>query len=190
MLKRYDALTARQTLLKRSPIDDMEVPPSVQERITRMFGEAAHPGSGGRPHPARCAPARRYGPGRMDRTPGWPAGGRFSRFKSRNAGRAGFPSRGTARSPGTGRRPHPPLSPGPAGHILDDPVPGRHARPVCAPHPAGGHLRPRRNGAPALFGADVSRSGPGGRGERNRAGRAPSNRGTGRLPPLSWLPRR
>ena len=43
MLKCYDALTARQTLLKRSPIDDMEVPPSVQERITRTFGEALTP---------------------------------------------------------------------------------------------------------------------------------------------------
>lgn len=43
MLQRYDAQTARQSLLKRQPIDDMEVSPSVQERITRMFGEPLTP---------------------------------------------------------------------------------------------------------------------------------------------------
>jgi histidinol dehydrogenase len=43
MLKQYDANTARKTLLKRQPMDDMAVPPSVQERITQMFGEPLTP---------------------------------------------------------------------------------------------------------------------------------------------------
>jgi histidinol dehydrogenase len=43
MLKLYDAAAARKTLLKRQPMDDMEVPASVQERITQMFGEALTP---------------------------------------------------------------------------------------------------------------------------------------------------
>jgi len=43
MLKIFDATTARNTLLKRTPIDDMEVSPFVQERITKMFGEALSP---------------------------------------------------------------------------------------------------------------------------------------------------
>lgn len=43
MLKTYDATTARQTLLKRIPMDDMDVPASVQERITRTFGEPLTP---------------------------------------------------------------------------------------------------------------------------------------------------
>ena len=43
MLNRYDVSTARQSILKREPIDDMEVPPSVQERITQMFGEPLTP---------------------------------------------------------------------------------------------------------------------------------------------------
>jgi histidinol dehydrogenase len=43
MLKLYDPLTARRTILKRAPVDDMEVPPSVQERITRTFGEPLTP---------------------------------------------------------------------------------------------------------------------------------------------------
>lgn len=43
MLKLYDISTAKQTILKRSPMDDMEVPASVQERITRTFGEPLTP---------------------------------------------------------------------------------------------------------------------------------------------------
>jgi len=43
MLKQYDANTARKTLLKRQPMDDMAVPASVQERITQMFGESLTP---------------------------------------------------------------------------------------------------------------------------------------------------
>jgi histidinol dehydrogenase len=43
MLKIFDAPSARQTLLKRQPIDDMQVSPSVQERINKMFGEALSP---------------------------------------------------------------------------------------------------------------------------------------------------
>lgn len=43
MLKVFDPTTARQTLLKRSPIDDTEVSPAVQERITQMFGEPLSP---------------------------------------------------------------------------------------------------------------------------------------------------
>ncbi|MBE0698779.1 MAG: histidinol dehydrogenase [Anaerolineaceae bacterium] len=43
MLKIFDSTTARQALLKRQPIDDMQVSPSVQERIKKMFGEALTP---------------------------------------------------------------------------------------------------------------------------------------------------
>ncbi|RPI94242.1 MAG: histidinol dehydrogenase, partial [Chloroflexi bacterium] len=43
MLKLYDSSTARQTILKRAPVDDMEVPPGVQERILRTFGEPLTP---------------------------------------------------------------------------------------------------------------------------------------------------
>jgi histidinol dehydrogenase len=43
MLKRYEAQQARQTILKREPMDDMDVPDSVQERTTRTFGEALTP---------------------------------------------------------------------------------------------------------------------------------------------------
>jgi histidinol dehydrogenase len=43
MFKRYDPTTARQTILNRAPVDDMEVPPSVQERILRTFGEPLTP---------------------------------------------------------------------------------------------------------------------------------------------------
>jgi histidinol dehydrogenase len=43
MLKQYDASTARQTILQRQPMDDMNVPASVQERITKMFGEPLTP---------------------------------------------------------------------------------------------------------------------------------------------------
>lgn len=43
MLTIYDPQTARQTLLKRQPIDDMQVSPAVQERIIQMFGEALSP---------------------------------------------------------------------------------------------------------------------------------------------------
>jgi histidinol dehydrogenase len=39
MLKIFDPITARQTLLKRQPIDDMQVSAAVQERINSMFGE-------------------------------------------------------------------------------------------------------------------------------------------------------
>ncbi len=43
MLKVFDRSTARQTLLKRQPIDDMSVPAGVQKRITEMFGEPLTP---------------------------------------------------------------------------------------------------------------------------------------------------
>ena len=43
MLKLYDPTTARQTILKRIPVDDMEVPAIVQERILRTFGEPLTP---------------------------------------------------------------------------------------------------------------------------------------------------
>jgi len=43
MLKVFDNASARLTLLKRQPIDDMEVPASVQDRITEMFGEPLTP---------------------------------------------------------------------------------------------------------------------------------------------------
>lgn len=43
MLKQYDSTTARQTLLKRIPMDDMDVPAVMQERITQMFGEPLTP---------------------------------------------------------------------------------------------------------------------------------------------------
>ncbi len=43
MLQRYTPETARQTILKREPVDDMAVPPSVQDRITSMFGEPLTP---------------------------------------------------------------------------------------------------------------------------------------------------
>ncbi len=43
MLIRYDPATARNTLLKRQPIDDMTVPESVLERIQQTFGEALTP---------------------------------------------------------------------------------------------------------------------------------------------------
>lgn len=43
MLKTYDPTTARQTILKRMPLDDAKVPPSVQERITDTFGEPLTP---------------------------------------------------------------------------------------------------------------------------------------------------
>lgn len=43
MLKQYDPTAAAQSILKRQPMDDMEVPPSLQQRITQMFGEALTP---------------------------------------------------------------------------------------------------------------------------------------------------
>src|SRR5512146_2030564 len=43
MLKTYDPTTAKQTPLKRTPMDDTEDPESVQARITRTFGEALTP---------------------------------------------------------------------------------------------------------------------------------------------------
>lgn len=43
MLNLFDPTTARQTLLKRAPADDMDVPSSVQERILRTFGEPLTP---------------------------------------------------------------------------------------------------------------------------------------------------
>jgi len=43
MLTLYDVNTAKQTILKREPMDDMEVPASVQDRITSMFGEPLSP---------------------------------------------------------------------------------------------------------------------------------------------------
>jgi len=39
----YDSQSARQALLKRRPIDDMQVSPSVQERNKKIFGEALTP---------------------------------------------------------------------------------------------------------------------------------------------------
>lgn len=43
MLNLYDVNTAKKTILKREPMDDMDVPASVQDRITRMFGEPLSP---------------------------------------------------------------------------------------------------------------------------------------------------
>lgn len=43
MLNIYEVETAKQGILKRVPMDDMDVPPSVQERITTMFGEPLTP---------------------------------------------------------------------------------------------------------------------------------------------------
>ncbi len=43
MLNIYNTDTAKQGILKRIPMDDMDVPPSVQERITSMFGEPLTP---------------------------------------------------------------------------------------------------------------------------------------------------
>lgn len=43
MLKSYDVDSARQSILKRIPLDDMSVPPSLQAGITRMFGEPLTP---------------------------------------------------------------------------------------------------------------------------------------------------
>lgn len=43
MLPIYDVETAQQTILKRQPLDDMEVSPGVQERIQRTFGETLTP---------------------------------------------------------------------------------------------------------------------------------------------------
>jgi histidinol dehydrogenase len=39
MLPKYELNTARAGILKRIPFDETVVPPSVQERITAMFGE-------------------------------------------------------------------------------------------------------------------------------------------------------
>lgn len=43
MLSVYDAQTARRSLLKRVPVDDMDVPASVQERIKQTFGASLTP---------------------------------------------------------------------------------------------------------------------------------------------------
>ena len=43
MLNIYEVESAKQSILKRIPMDDMDVPPSVQERITAMFGEPLTP---------------------------------------------------------------------------------------------------------------------------------------------------
>lgn len=43
MFRMYDVSTARQTILKRLPVDDLTVPPSVQEGIRQIFGEALTP---------------------------------------------------------------------------------------------------------------------------------------------------
>lgn len=43
MLKSYDVDSARKSILKRIPVDDMTVPLSLQEGITRMFGEPLTP---------------------------------------------------------------------------------------------------------------------------------------------------
>mgnify|MGYP000209307460 CR=1 FL=1 len=43
MLTLYDVPTAKQTILKRQPMDDMTVPPRVQESINRLFGEPLTP---------------------------------------------------------------------------------------------------------------------------------------------------
>ncbi len=43
MLKSYDVPNARQSLLKRLPMDDMTIPGSVQESITKLFGEPLSP---------------------------------------------------------------------------------------------------------------------------------------------------
>jgi histidinol dehydrogenase len=43
MLKILETAEAKNTILKRAPMDDMDVPASVQDRITAMFGEPLSP---------------------------------------------------------------------------------------------------------------------------------------------------
>src|SRR5687768_6034146 len=43
MLKQYDAQTAKQTILKRTPPDEFSVSPRVQDGITKLFGEPLTP---------------------------------------------------------------------------------------------------------------------------------------------------
>lgn len=43
MLKLYDPETARQTILKRTPLDDMEVPAALIESLQKLFGEPLTP---------------------------------------------------------------------------------------------------------------------------------------------------
>lgn len=43
MLRLFDPTTAAETILKRAPVDDMEIPASLQESITRTFGEPLTP---------------------------------------------------------------------------------------------------------------------------------------------------
>ena len=43
MLKQYDPQTARQTILKRTPPDDVTISPRIQDRIMQMFGESLTP---------------------------------------------------------------------------------------------------------------------------------------------------
>ena len=43
MLKHYDPETARQTILKRTPLDDMEIPAALTESIQKLFGEPLTP---------------------------------------------------------------------------------------------------------------------------------------------------
>lgn len=43
MLKQFDPETARQTILKRTPLDDTEVPPALIESIHKLFGEPLTP---------------------------------------------------------------------------------------------------------------------------------------------------
>jgi len=43
MLQQYDVASAQKTILKRVPLDDMEVPQSLLDSIRRLFGEALSP---------------------------------------------------------------------------------------------------------------------------------------------------
>lgn len=43
MLKHYDPETARHTILKRTPLDDMEIPAALTESIQKLFGEPLTP---------------------------------------------------------------------------------------------------------------------------------------------------
>ena len=43
VFKIYDVKTALETILKRVPADDLDIPPIVQERIQKTFGEVLTP---------------------------------------------------------------------------------------------------------------------------------------------------
>ena len=149
-----------------------KLPPACRNASPKIFGEATDPVSGGRPHPARCAPARRCGPDRMDRTAGRPASRpTFACQKPNCRPRSGcMPAEQRAALELAADRIRRFHQAQPVTSWMTQSL-RRHPGPVRAPHPPGWDLCSRRNGPPALFGADVSCSRPGRRGERNCAGR-------------------